>query len=180
MGSPVGSESYTHDIVKKKIEDMEKILQKLVWLEDSHIDFVLLRSCFSLPKMSYLMRTLTVPPHAIMDSYKRFDNAVQQTLATIISSLLSETLWTQTSLSMAGMGLRRAELHTTGSYLVSVLAACSYVQDLRGTEIRMETAHFLAAMLLLNKFVNKDQFIKETSQKVVSHSQPELKAHISL
>ena len=55
LGSPLGSKKYIDIKVAEKVDKIQKIIDRLQDLESPHLEFVLLRSCFSLPKINYLM-----------------------------------------------------------------------------------------------------------------------------
>ena len=59
LGCPVGTEHFVALHIHQRIEKIKAILDKLQNVSDAHSEFVLLRSCFSSPKVSYLMRTTT-------------------------------------------------------------------------------------------------------------------------
>ena len=44
--------SFEEDVIVEKIDDTEMLMEKLSTLEDPHSEYTLLRSCFSLPKLS--------------------------------------------------------------------------------------------------------------------------------
>ena len=52
LGAPVGSQVFVHSSVKKRVDKVGTLLDSLPALENPHAEFVLLRSCFSLPKVS--------------------------------------------------------------------------------------------------------------------------------
>ena len=70
LGSPVGHVGFSQGFVEAKVADLEELLGNLHFLKDPHSEFALLRNCFSLPKLSYITRT--VPPGPHLQSYQRF------------------------------------------------------------------------------------------------------------
>ena len=60
LGCPIGSEAYIEDIVSARVDKLEEVVAKLPSLKDAHSEFVVLRSCLSIPKVTYLLRT-TIP-----------------------------------------------------------------------------------------------------------------------
>ena len=61
LGSPMGSEEFIRKEIRRRIDKIEELTEKLAWLEDSHMEFVLLRNCLALPKMMYVLRTCGPP-----------------------------------------------------------------------------------------------------------------------
>ena len=62
LGAAVGQDEFVEGEVMRRIEKVKLLLGKLSTLENSHSEFVLLRSCFSLPKVSYVLRTCPPTP----------------------------------------------------------------------------------------------------------------------
>ena len=61
LGSPIGNQQFVHDRIKEKIQKVQELTKLLPLIKDPHSEFVLLRSCFSLPKIVFLLRTTTPP-----------------------------------------------------------------------------------------------------------------------
>ena len=123
LGSPIGSSSFVQSRVLEKIEAVKNITTHLPLIQDPHSEFSLLRSCFSLPKMMYLLRT-TVPSHNL-DSWQLFDSMIRDTLTHILGSAVDNVQWSQAQLpvAMGGLGLRSAKDHAAGAYITSVLSS---------------------------------------------------------
>ena len=58
LGAPIGTVEFEHEILQARIGKIEGVLVKLASLEDPHEEFALLRTYFSLPKLSYALRTV--------------------------------------------------------------------------------------------------------------------------
>ena len=89
-------------------------------IDDPQIELHLLRSCLSLCKINYLLRT--IPPDLITTSYNLFDCGLHQSLESIIHSSLVDTSMLQASLpiSLGGLGLRRASSSAPAAYIGSL------------------------------------------------------------
>ena len=74
LGAPVGSTQYEAAHIRKKVEKIKEITGLLSQLEDAQMEYVLLRSCFSLPKTIYLLRT--VDPSRHLDIWTQFDTHI--------------------------------------------------------------------------------------------------------
>jgi hypothetical protein len=120
LGAPVGDASFSVKTLEKRITAIEWTLKKLPLLQDSHQEYVLLRSCLALPKFRFCLRTCVPALHAA--SFVRFDGLQRETLGTILGRPLDEPQWRQASLpvSMGGLGLRCATVHSPGAFLVSI------------------------------------------------------------
>ena len=58
LGAPIGSQDFLEQEIRLKIEKIQQTTDLLPLLEDPHTEFVLLKSCLSLPKLSFLLRTV--------------------------------------------------------------------------------------------------------------------------
>ena len=83
--------------------------ERLQQLEDPHTEFVLQRSCYSLPKFSFILRT--VDTTGMMPLLRRFDTVTRDGLARILGTTLDDRAWHQAKLpvSKGGMGMKAAE-----------------------------------------------------------------------
>ena len=72
LGSPVGPPSFCDSVVQWRISKIEELLQFLPDLEDAQMEYVLLRSCLSIPKFAFAVRTC--PPHVLRQSIPLFDS----------------------------------------------------------------------------------------------------------
>ena len=57
LGSPIGDLQFTQEWIKRKVAKVKDITDHLPYLQDAHVEFVLLRSCLSLPKVMFILRT---------------------------------------------------------------------------------------------------------------------------
>ena len=83
--------SWTDQVGKIRV-----FLERLQDMEDSHLETTLLRSCLSLPKFSYVLRTC--PPSNICQATLSFDAAIREALESILGGTLSE--WCRTKASL--------------------------------------------------------------------------------
>ena len=121
LGAPVGSTPYEAAQIRKKVEMIKEITGLLSHLEDAQMEYVLLRSCFSLPKTIYLLRT--VDPSRHLDIWADFDSHIQDTFNRIIkvNTDKNQRLQTQLPVSMGGFGLRSAVTHGMAAFTSSVV-----------------------------------------------------------
>ena len=111
LGAPVGTVTFEKEALEARILSVEKILDLLPNLEDPHGEYCLLRSCFSLPKITFSLRTIDPSNH--MDILARFDYAIGKSIETTLGAPLPYPQQIQTSypVSMGGMGIRKAVEH---------------------------------------------------------------------
>ena len=135
---PVGATSFEEEVVNERINKAEELIEKLRTIEDPYTEYVLLRNCLALPKMSYTMRTVDPQPHK--DLMQRFDNAVRSGIERILGKPLNGKQWTQASLpfSLGGLGLRSAVSHSPGAYISSLTDSSSIAEDVIGSSKEFE------------------------------------------
>ena len=140
LGCPVGSEAFVANHIAQKIEQLRNVIDKIHILQDSHMEYVLLRSCFSLPKMNYLMRTST-PLVSSQFYWNRFDELMREALTRILGANLSDDNWKQASLpvSMSGLGIRLATNHVAAAFIGSISDSESLIgQIMRGATFDLD------------------------------------------
>ena len=132
LGAPLGSHGFVSQQIQKKVDKIKAITDLLPLLEDSQTEFVLLRSCLSLPKISFLLRAVDTSPHIAL--LQEFDQVTREALIRILGAPVGDRVWQQGKIpvSMGGLGLRAAEDHAPAAYAASVLSAQLRVQDLVG------------------------------------------------
>ena len=57
LGSPVGDSQFVSESIDTRIQKVKTITDKLQHLQDAQTEFCLLRSCLSIPKVMYMLRT---------------------------------------------------------------------------------------------------------------------------
>ena len=132
LGAPIGDDQYVEEVLRRRLESMRSLVAELHTLEDPHIEYTLLRSCFSFPKFAFALRTVDTSDHP--DILQDFDLVVKEGIEGILGAPLPPLQWDQASLplSLGGLGLRRAAKHGAAAYLASVGDAALLVQDIRG------------------------------------------------
>ena len=132
LGTPVGSRGFVREKVKEKVEKIRHITGKLPLLRDPHSEFVLLRSCLSLPKVMFLLRTLDLSDS--VDLMQSFDQITRGALVNILGHPVTDIQWCQAKLpvSMGGAGLIAAEDHFSVAHATSLLSSQQLIQGLLG------------------------------------------------
>ena len=122
--------------VVEKIEKVRQVTELLPHLREPHLEFVLLRSCLSLPKVMFLLRTLDTTEHG--DLLETIDSITRGALCRILGSPVTDYQWAQAKLPVAvgGLGLRAAGDHASVAHATSLLSSHSMILKLlkRGEE----------------------------------------------
>ena len=74
LGSAIGNPTFVQEKILEKNKTVEHITTQLPLIMDAHSEFVLLRSCFSLPKVMYLLRTISPSLH--QELWRSFDRLI--------------------------------------------------------------------------------------------------------
>ena len=130
LGAPVGWREYVREKIAEKIEKVRLITELLRHLKDPHSEFVLLRSCLSLPKVMFLLRALDTTEH--QDLLESFDSITRGALSRILGYPVTDNQWAQGKLpaAMGGLGLRAAADHASVAHATSLLSSHSMVLKL--------------------------------------------------
>ena len=124
LGSPIGDEAFCSKfILKFTAKAVAHTLGPLSSLDDPQVVHMLIRLCASFCRVVHLLRA--VPTPFARRASADFDSAVQKALSHGVGVLFTEQARLQLRLPMAlgGAGMRRAEEHSAGAYLASVLRA---------------------------------------------------------
>ena len=134
LGAPVGYHAFVKEKLKSKVEKVRGILELLPLLQDPHCEFVLLRSCLSLPKIMFMLRAVNTVD--FQDQLIEFDCLIRGALSHLLGSPLTDVQWAQASLpvAMGGLGLRSAADHASAAHAVSLLAAQPLLDGLLGED----------------------------------------------
>ena len=92
-----GSEKLFQAYFSKKIKKIWKCQETLPSLENLKVELHLLRSCLSLCKIGYLLRT--VPPDKAPSQLHEFDVNLRRSLEGIVGSSISDSAWCYRPLS---------------------------------------------------------------------------------
>ena len=121
LGSPIGSSDFERQAVDTRIDKVKELTDRLPLMQDAHCEYVLLRSCLSIPKVMFSLRT-TDPLHH-QPLWQRFDSIIRESLTRIIGVPLNDCQWLQAQLpvSKGGLGMRAAWDHAPAAYVTSVI-----------------------------------------------------------
>ena len=132
LGCPIGPAAHCSSIAMERISRVQNTLLKLRDIQDCQMETSLLRSCLSLPKISFMLRTCA--PHLILSALSAFDDIMRDTLADLCGSPISDWSWLKASLpvSMGGLNLRRALLHAPAAFVGSLCNSHSLITQILG------------------------------------------------
>ena len=78
LGSPIGSLDYERRMISERMDKVRDISQKLPLIQDPQIEYALLRSCLSLPKMIFTIRTSNPTQH--LNMWQEYDEITRHSL----------------------------------------------------------------------------------------------------
>ena len=137
LGSPIGSQEFIEQVIASKVEKVKETVSLLPLIQDPHTEYVLLRSCLSIPKIMFILRTTDPVQH--QNLLQQFDSILRESLTRIIGVPVSDSQWQQAQLpvSMGGIGLRSAWDHAPAAFAISLLSA----QDLKEKILNLPDTH---------------------------------------
>ena len=123
LGTPIGDQAFTEQVIRKRFLKVKQITDSLPHLKDAHTEFALLRSCLSMPKVMYSLRT--TDPTSLQGLWQEFDCMTRETLNSILGVPLNSIQWLQAQLpvKLGGLGLQAAEDHSAAAYSSSKLSS---------------------------------------------------------
>ena len=129
LGAPIGNDGEIDDILSKKIEEFQRLANRIKQL-CAHDAFFLLKNCFSLPKLQYILRC--APCLQKPKFYQRYDNSIRETLQLILNIELSDSAWNQATLPVknGGIGIRLATQVALPAYLSSIASSDQLILQL--------------------------------------------------
>ena len=107
LGAPLGQRGYETELLQEKVAKVKRITALLPDIQDPQIEFCLLRSCLSLPKIMFTLRTVDTSVHRPV--LAEFDHETREALNRILGAPLTDLQWRQAKLpiSLGGMGMSR-------------------------------------------------------------------------
>ena len=179
LGCPVGSPAFCASSASDRVEKIRSLIHLLPSLEDAHTESTLLRSCLSLPKLAFLLRTC--PPSFIMDALHSFDESIYDSLSNLVGGSLSTWSWDKASLPVAlsGLGLRRASLHAPAAFIASSFQFESLISDILGFD-PSASVHLPAALQSLALSANRPDWSSSLDSIDIPRTQRHLSGEIDL
>ena len=133
LGAPIGNKVGIDAILSKKLEEFQRLANTLKLLS-AHDAFFLLKNCFSLPKLQYILRCAPCFESQILSQY---DDTIRESLQSILNITLSEQAWLQATLPIkrGGLGVRLASQVALPAFLASCGSTSELVQKLLPTHL---------------------------------------------
>ena len=130
LGAPVGDIPFARGVVDDRIRKIAEFFDVLPSLNDAQLEFALLRFCFSLPKLSYCLRTCD--PQHLLPPYQNFDSLQLSSFSSILGRQLDDSARTQAFLpvKIGGSGLRSATQHGCAAFIASTSQTLNIVDSL--------------------------------------------------
>ena len=137
LGAAILPEAFDNMLTSKR-EKLILMVQRLAEI-DKHDALFLLKNCYAIPKLTYLLRT--VPCFTKPDILHTYDLVIKEALEDILNTTLKEeSSWIQSTLPVkfGGLGIRLASDIALPAYLSSVKASRSSTFALLSPEIQVE------------------------------------------
>ena len=140
LGAPIFPEAID-SILEPKLENLILMANRLKEI-DAHDALFLLRNCFSMPKLTYHLRTS--PCFLKKETLNKYDSIIKESLQDILNVKLDEKGWDQSSLPIkfGGLGIKLASEVALPAYLSSVYSSKSTVKSLIPASIREDLNTF--------------------------------------
>ena len=127
LGAPIGSKEFINHHVEAKVAACSRIWHTLLAIGDPQTELLLLRSCLSFGKVSYLVRTT---PLYNFD-WSPYESGIRASVDQILGSILSDPAWRQATLplSLGGLGLTSPGLISKPAFAGSLLFTSSLLAE---------------------------------------------------
>ena len=119
LGAPLGRQAMS-SVLGKKISELSSVEDRLSWIS-SHHAFFLLKNCFTLPKLLYILRTSPCFAHPLLQS---FHDLQIYLLRSLLNIRLDDRASQQVSLPVrfGGIGIIKATSIASSAYISSKLS----------------------------------------------------------
>ena len=138
LGAPIGSAKFCQEFVKKRVQRVREVIEKLPVLVNSQMELILLRSCIGFPKFGFTLRS--APPEDIQEATKEFDAMIEKTTEDRFSIQMGTEASLQWHLPVryGGVGIPKAQDVSTQAYLGNVLSALPYLRKIIEEKLTVE------------------------------------------
>ena len=128
LGSPIGDDGCVAVAIREKVEALERLGERLKRLT-AHDALLLLRNCFALPKLMYILRTAPCFRSPALQSY---DDCLREILSHVTNNHLESdgSAWEQATLpvGLGGLGIRSAVDVAPSAYLASTHSSAQLIK----------------------------------------------------
>ena len=169
-------------LLRKRVDKVGLILEKLKALDDPQSQLLLLRSCFSLPKINFALRTLHFSEigHVIQD----FDCLVDNAFSNILGFSVSHIQRVQAALPIGegfpGFGLPKAEPTSHCAYLASCVQSLGIQEALLSVDSPLDLPDLaVSSMAHINSFLDPSSRVSLPTLQVFKKPQHELVSRLA-
>ena len=137
LGAPIG-ENAQEAVVNEKLDELSRMCIRLRSLP-SHVAFFLLKNCFYIPKLMYILRTSTL--FLKTTSLHRFDECIRNTLQAIFNVMIDDPRWELMTLpcKLGGMGIMQVPKLAIAAYASSVFSTLDICNTIYASEPTTES-----------------------------------------
>jgi hypothetical protein len=134
LGAPIGSEQSVVEVLTVKLHELRRLSIRISQF-NAHDALFLLKNCFSIPKLTYTLRSAPCYTQQLLSKY---DDIIRSTLQSILNISIPDMTWDQATLpvSKGGLGIRKATQIALPAFLSSVTASQSLVAQLLPHRLR--------------------------------------------
>ena len=127
----IGSDAFVLSCLRKRVERLEELPDKLAYVDDPKCDIGVFRFGFDAPKMVYFLRCKS-PSDESEKILRKFDSVQRATFEGNLGVLMSDTSWDQACLPInkVGVGKRRPADQVQAAYGGSVFQSSDLVEKL--------------------------------------------------
>ena len=138
LGAPLHIKGIDAALSAKCVQ-LEDVAQRLMKLS-AHEAFFLLKSCFAVPKLQYLLRSA---PCSTSSMTEHLDGVIRRIVSSVANVKFDEESWVQASLPVrwGGLGVRCTTVLAPSAFLASVHSAKSMVDMLLPERARLSLDH---------------------------------------
>lgn len=165
LGTPVGSDQFVAEYVRKKvISKLQDTAANICLLDDPQIAYTILRACAAFSPLVHIMRT--VPPHQLRNTASELDEVIFRSFAQIIGRALLPKSVSQAALGVGqgGLGLRRTQDHLAAAFL----GGCHQAALADGWSLSEDPAYASAAKAFSASFKNVHLSTSHTQKELSS------------
>ena len=128
LGASIGSTEEIDSTLSRKVAEFQRLTSRLKQL-NAHDAFFLLKNCFSLPKLQYVLRCAPCFNSQVLH---RYDNMIRDTLQSILNVELTDSAWQQATLPVknGGIGIRLATQVALPAFLSSIASSTDLIIQL--------------------------------------------------
>lgn len=133
LGAPVGGSGAINSVLSQKLAEFQRLADRLKRL-NTHDGFYLLKNCFSLPKLMYILRCAPCHSNSLIEQY---DITIRKTLQSILNVALTDDCWDQAKLpvNLGGLGVLAADDIALPAFIASVIGSAALTLQILPTSL---------------------------------------------